>query len=187
MQKIFEIRFHGRGGQGAKTASQLLAEAALDQGKFIQSFPDYGPERTGAPMRAYVRISDEMITVHSNVEHPDLVLVIDPTLLGTVDVAEGLTAEGMIIVNSSEDTEAVKKKIGFSGKLFTVDATKIALEELGRNIPNTTVVGALLKVLPVVSLDAFKLKVEKKMGKKIGPEGVRKNMQAIDRGYQEVK
>ena len=185
--KIFAIRFHGRGGQGAKTASQFLAEAALDKGKYIQAFPDYGPERTGAPMRAYVRICDQPINIHSSVEKPDLVLVIDPTLLGMVDVTEGLAEDGMILVNSPAEPDEIKKQIGFDGKLLTVDATKIALDELGKNIPNTTVLGALLKALPLVEVEALEEQVNKKFFKKLGEEAVKKNLRAIKRGYEEIR
>jgi len=186
-KKIYEIRFHGRGGQGAKTASQLYAEAAMDAGKFIQAFPDYGPERTGAPMRAYVRLSDTPITIHSGVEHPDLVVVVDPSLVGMIDVAEGLQPDGIIIVNSTESPEAEKAKIGFSGKVYTVDATGIAMAELGKNIPNTTLLGAMAKALPTVDVAAIKQKFEKKFGKKLGEQGVAKNMRAIERGGDELR
>jgi len=186
-QKIFEVRFHGRGGQGAKTASQFLAEAALEEGKYIQAFPEYGPERTGAPMRAFVRISDEPIRIHSGVEHPDLVLVIDPSLIGIVDVTEGLTDEGSVVVNSPKSPDEIKAQLKFAGKLYTIDATEIAVEELGKNIPNTCVLGALLKVLPIVQIDAMKKQMEHKFGKKLGATMVQKNLNAIQRGFDEVK
>ena len=137
MKDILEIRIHGRGGQGAKTASQFIAEAALGEGKMIQAFPEYGPERAGAPMKAYARISDKAITTYAPVVNPDIVMVIDPTLLKSVDVTEGLGDEGVLIVNTPKSSEELKKETGFKGKVYTVDATKISIDSVGRNLPNT--------------------------------------------------
>lgn len=188
MKSIFEIRWHGRGGQGAKTAAQFLAEAALDAGKFIQAFPEYGPERAGAPMRAYTRISDLPINIHSGVTNPDIVVVIDPTLIETVDVTEGLHKDGALIVNTDKSPEEIRKKLNFkSGRVATCDGTRISLETLGIPMPNTPMMGALLKLAPLVSIEKLEEQVKGKFLKKIGPEKTEANIKAIKRAYEEVK
>jgi pyruvate ferredoxin oxidoreductase gamma subunit len=187
MKELTEIRWHGRGGQGAKTAAQFLAEAALDSGKFIQAFPEYGPERAGAPMRAYTRISDKAINIHSGVANPEAVVVIDSTLL-TPDVLEGLSDNGVLVVNSPESPSEIRKRLGYqSGKLAAVDATKIALETVKIPMPNTPMLGAFLKVMPVVSLEALEGKIKDKFLKKLGEEKTKANLEAIKRAYDEVK
>ena len=187
MKELTEIRWHGRGGQGAKTAAQFLAEAALDSGKFIQAFPEYGPERAGAPMRAYTRISDKAINIHSGVTNPEAVVVIDPTLV-TSEVLEGLPEDGILVVNSSESPSEIRRKLGYrGGKLAAVDATKIALETVKIPMPNTPMLGAFLKVMPVVSLEALEEKIKDKFLKKIGEEKTNANLEAIKRAYDEVK
>jgi len=188
MSHLLEIRWHGRGGQGAKTAAQFLAEAALDLGKSIQSFPEYGPERAGAPVRAYNRISDEKINIHSSVTNPEIVVVIDPTLLETIDVADGLGDDGILVVNTSNSIESVREKTKFKkGKVVTCDATKISLETLGVPIPNTPMLGALLKVKAIVPVEALEKEVKNKFLKKIGEEKTNANIEAIKRAYKEVK
>jgi len=148
---MIEIRWHGRGGQGAKTASQFIGEAALDAGKYIQAFPEYGPERAGAPIRCFTRIADKSITIHSPVTDPQIVVVIDPTLLDSIDVTEGLKEDGVILVNSAQNPKAIREKLKFKhGKVATVNATKISLETLGIPMPNTPMLGALLKVKEIV-------------------------------------
>lgn len=187
MKEITEIRWHGRGGQGAKTAAQFLAEAALDSGKFIQAFPEYGPERAGAPIRSYTRISDNRINIHSSVTNPDAVVVIDPTLL-TPQVLEGIPDNGILVVNSPGSPAEIRKKLGFeSGKVATVDATKIALETVKIPMPNTPMLGALVKVMPIVTLGSVEEKIRGKFLKKIGQEKTEANIEAIDRAYNEVK
>ena len=187
MNDIVEIRWHGRGGQGAKTAAQFLAEAALDMGKHIQAFPEYGPERAGAPIRAYTRISEREITIHSPVTRPDAVVVIDPTLLQTIDVTEGMGENSILIVNSEEDVETIRKKTKcMKGKVAVCDATKIALETLGIPIPNTPMLGALLRVNPMVPLESVETEVRKKFLKKIGEEKTEANIKAIRRAFEEV-
>lgn len=187
MKDLTEIRWHGRGGQGAKTAAQFLAEAALDSGKFIQAFPEYGPERAGAPMRAYTRISDKAINIHSGVTNPEVVVVIDSTLL-TPEVLEGLSDSGILVVNSSELPSEIRKRLKRKGgKVAAVDATKIALETVKIPMPNTPMLGALLKVTPIVSLEALKAKIKDKFLKKIGEEKTTANLEAIKRAYNEVK
>lgn len=187
MKGLIEIRWHGRGGQGAKTAAQFLAEAALDAGKFIQAFPEYGPERAGAPMRSYTRISDKEITIHSGVTNPEVVVVIDPTLL-TPQVLEGLPEDGILVVNSTESPAEIRKKLCYkSGKVAVVDATKIALETVKMPTPNTPMLGAFLKVMPVVSIEAVQEKTKDKFLKKIGQEKTEANLKAIKRAYDEVR
>ena len=188
MSKINEIRFHGRGGQGAKTASDLLAHAALEEGKFIQAFPEYGPERAGAPMRSYVRISDEEIKIHCSVTNPEIVVVIDPTLLNSVPVTEGLGEGGVLLVNTTESPEKVRNQLKFNkGKVYTVDATKIAMATIGAPLPNTPMLGALLKATAVVSMQGLKDEVKHKFSKKLTKEKLQGNLAAIEEGYKEVK
>lgn len=184
---MLEICWHGRGGQGAKTASQFLGEAALDTGKYIQSFPEYGPERAGAPMRAFNRISEEPIYIHSSVTKPDIVVVIDPTLIGAIDVTEGLVGDGVLLVNTDRSPEDIKKETGFKGKVATVDATEIALETLKLPMPNMPMLGALLKVKPLVSIEELSKRVKAKFLKKIGEEKTKANIEGIKRAYSEVR
>lgn len=184
---MIEIRWHGRGGQGAKTAAQFLAEAALDAGKYIQAFPEYGPERAGAPIRTYNRIDTKPINLHCGVTNPKYVVVIDPTLLSP-KVVEGLTNEGALLVNTRESIDAVRKITGFKeGKVATVDATRISLDTLGRPMPNMPMLGALLKIVPLVELDALYEKLKAKFLKKIGEKKTNANITGIKRAYQEVK
>ena len=136
--RAVEIRWHGRGGQGAKTACLLLADAAFDSGKYVQGFPEYGPERQGAPITAYNRITDAPCKVHSNIYKPDYVVVVDETLLGTVDVTAGLSEDGAVIINTEKDAEALRPMLrGYKGQVCTLNAKRIAEENLGKNYPNT--------------------------------------------------
>lgn len=184
--KIFEIRWHGRAGQGAKSASQMLAEAALDMGKYVQAFPEYGAERTGAPMKAFNRISDEPILLHSSVETPHLVVVIDDTLLGNTDILSGTSEETVLIVNTVRPVEWVRQKTGFKGKVCIIKATDIALEELGRGTPNTVMLGAIARVAGVIELKYVEDKIKDMFFKKFGEQIVQKNIRALHRGYEEV-
>ncbi len=184
---MFEIRIHGRGGQGAKSASQLIVEAALDQGKQIQAFPEYGPERTGAPMKTYARISDTPIATYEPVLEPDTVLVIDPTLIGQVDVTQGLRKDSILIVNTVESPAGIRKKTGFSGRIYTIDATGISIDLLGRNVPNTPMIGALIKATGIIEMKYIEKRVEGMFLKKIGIEKTQANINAIKRAYDEVK
>ncbi|MBP5426308.1 MAG: 2-oxoacid:acceptor oxidoreductase family protein [Clostridiales bacterium] len=190
MGKVVEIRWHGRGGQGAKTASLLLADAAFNTGKYIQGFPEYGPERMGAPITAYNRISDERLTIHSNIYEPDYVVVVDDSLLNSVDVTAGLKEDGAIIVNSSKEPEEIRHLLkGYKGKVCTVDARKISIDTLGKYFPNTPMMGAVVKVSKVMEeevflkdmVDSFKHKFAKK------PEVIEGNIKALERSMQEVK
>ena len=185
---MIEIRWHGRGGQGAKTASQFLGEAALDTGKYIQAFPEYGPERAGAPMKAFTRISEEPMYLHSPVTNPNIVVVIDPTLIGAIDVTEGLGDNGVLLVNTDKSPEDIRKQANFKkGKVGTVDATKIALETLGQPMPNMPMLGTLLKINPMVTIDELTERIKLKFLKKIGEEKTAKNIDGIKRAYNEVK
>lgn len=186
MKNLVEVRWHGRGGQGAKSAAQFLAEAALDSGKYIQSFPEYGPERAGAPIRAFTRISDKAINIHSGVTNPEVVVVIDTTLI-TPQVLDGLGEDGILIVNSSESPSEIRKSLGYKGgKVASVDATKIALETVKLPMPNTPMLGALLKVTPIVPMKALEDRIRNKFLKKIGEEKTNANLEAIKRAYNEV-
>lgn len=188
MEDLMEIRWHGRGGQGAKTAAQFLAESALEEGKFIQAFPEYGPERAGAPIRAFTRIAGSRIYIHSGVTNPEVVVVIDPTLLKTIDVTEGLPEDGVLLVNTEKSPQDIRKQLNFKkGKVCTVDATKIALDTLKLPMPNTPMLGALLKVKPLVSLEQLKKRVETKFLKKIGDKKTKANIEGIERAHKEVK
>lgn len=186
MKEIFEIRIHGRGGQGAKTAAQFIAEAALGQGKQIQAFPEYGPERSGAPVASFVRISDKQIKSYAPVVNPDVVMVIDPTLIGPVDVAEGLAKDGILIVNTNEAAEKIKNKTKFNGKIRTVDATKIAMDTVGKNLPNTPMLGALVKITDVVGLESISNQVREKFLDKIGEEKTNMTIEGIKKAYDSV-
>lgn len=187
MQQMTEVRWHARGGQGAKTASLLLAEAAAMEGKYSQGFPDYGPERMGAPMRGFTRISEEPIRVHCAISEPGMVVVLDDTLLRSVDIAGGTPEDGLIIVNTVRTAAEVRKEMNLTGrKVFTVDATGIAIDEIGRPIPNAPMLGALIKVSNVLSLDAVKKQIKKKFSHGFRPEILEGNMRAIQRAYEEV-
>ncbi len=189
MAKILEIRWHGRGGQGAKTGSALLGEAIVSMGRYVQAFPDYGPERMGAPMRAYNRISDEPITLHCGVTSPQVVLVLDPTLLGKVDVAQGLPEDGIIIVNTAKGPGEIRAKLALKGRrIFTIDADRISTETIGRAYPNTPMLGALVKTTNVVPIDELLESTRHRLTKKFRnkPEAIEGNIKAIERAYQEV-
>ncbi|MBP3595828.1 MAG: 2-oxoacid:acceptor oxidoreductase family protein [Clostridia bacterium] len=189
MSNLIEIRWHGRGGQGAKTASLLLADAAFNTGKYIQGFPEYGPERMGAPITAYNRISDEPITVHSNIYEPDFVVVVDDSLLECVDVTAGLKEEGAIVINTTKDDEELKKSLnGYKGNVYKIDARKISMETLGKYFPNTPMLAAIVKVSGVMTDEAFLEDMigsfKHKFAKK--PEVIDGNMKALEMALKEV-
>jgi pyruvate ferredoxin oxidoreductase gamma subunit len=190
MRRITEIRWHGRGGQGAKTVALLFADAALSTGKYIQGFPEYGPERMGAPMMSFNRLSDEPIDIHCGVRNPDIVVVLDPTLLDSVNVTEGLPEDGVIIVNTKEDPAQVRKRLGLKGcRVFTVDGSGISLDTLGKNIPNTPMLGAMVKATGLLDFDKMLEDTRDKLAKKFRgrPEIVDGNVNCITRAAQEVK
>ncbi len=187
---LIEIRWHGRGGQGAKTASLLLADAAFNTGKYIQGFPEYGPERMGAPITAYNRISDTPITIHSNIYYPDYVVVVDDTLLESVDVTAGLKENGGIIINTTKSDEEIKPLLkGYKGSIYTLDARKISVDALGKYFPNVPMLAGIVKISGVMTDEelikdmegSFKHKFAKK------PEVIEGNMNALRRSLQEVK
>ena len=190
MENLIEIRWHGRGGQGAKTASLLLADAAFNTGKYIQGFPEYGPERMGAPITAYNRISNTPITIHSNIYEPDYVVVVDDTLLESVDVTSGLKETGAIVINTTKSADYLKSVLkGYNGGIYTIDARKISEEALGRYFPNTPMLAAIVKVSGVMSdedfLEDMKGSFKHKFAKK--PEVIEGNMKALELALKEVK
>lgn len=187
---VVQIRWHGRGGQGAKTAAMLLADVVFSTGKYVQGFPEYGPERMGAPITAYNRISSNKIRVHSNIYEPDYVVVIDETLFDSVDVTSGLKPEGAIIVNTEKDKSEITKKLnGYSGRVYTIDARKISMEALGKYFPNSPMLAAVVKVSKVMPEDSFlqemQLSYENKFASK--PAVIEGNMKALRLALQEVK
>ena len=190
MDNLIEIRWHGRGGQGAKTASLLLADAAFNTGKYIQGFPEYGPERMGAPITAYNRISTEPITIHSNIYEPDYVVVVDDTLLESVDVTAGLKETGAIIINSTKDGNELKKLLkGYKGDIYKIDARKISMETLGKYFPNTPMLAAIVKVSKIMTDEEFlndmKGSFKHKFAKK--PEVIEGNMKALELALKQVE
>ena len=190
MSNMIEIRWHGRGGQGAKTASLLLADAAFNTGKYIQGFPEYGPERMGAPITAYNRISDEPITIHSNIYYPDYVVVVDDTLLESVDVTSGLKEEGAILINTTKPAEVLREELkGYKGDIYTLDARKISLETLGRYFPNTPMLAGIVKISKIMTdeelIEDMKGSFKHKFAKK--PEVIEGNMKALEMALKEVK
>ena len=190
MENLIEIRWHGRGGQGTKTASLLLADAAFNTGKYIQGFPEYGPERMGAPITAYNRISDNPITVHSNIYEPDYVVVVDDTLLETVDVTAGLKTNGAIVINTTKSEDYLKSVLkGYKGKVYTIDARKVSTEALGRYFPNTPMLAAIVKVTGIMNVEDFLKDMEGSFKHKFAkkPEVIDGNMKALEMALKEVK
>lgn len=188
--KTVEIRWHGRGGQGAKTACLLLAEAAFFSGKYVQGFPEYGPERMGAPITAYNRISDVQCNVHSNIYTPDHVVVVDETLINTVDVLKGLKDGGILIINSKKSADEVRAELhGFDGPVCVVDAEKISTETIGRNFPNTPMLAAVVKASGVLDIDRFVEDMKKSFEHKFKGKDkiIEGNMKALERTIKEVE
>jgi len=179
---MIEIRLHGRGGQGGVTSAELLARAAIDRGRFAQAFPSFGPERRGAPVIAFVRVDDKQIRLREKISEPNIVLVLDPTLLDIVNVAEGLKNGGTVVVNSSKPLAELKKKYGWA-RAASVDADTVAVEELGVPITNTTMLGALLKASEIVPVESLEPVIMERFGKKLGP----KNFKAMKRAYDETE
>jgi len=192
MSEVLEVRWHGRGGQGAKTAALLFGEAALDTGKFIQAFPEYGPERMGAPVQAFNRLSDKPIRSHSGIKEPRIVVVLDASLIESARVTEGLKDGGVILVNTTESPEELRARLNLpaSIKVYAVDASKIAMETVGKNVPNTPMLGALVKVTGVLEFEPMMKAIEDKLGEKFrgGKEKfVKPNLESVRRAYEEVK
>jgi pyruvate ferredoxin oxidoreductase gamma subunit len=189
MADTLEIRWHGRGGQGTVTAAKVLADACLSGGRYVQAFPEYGPERSGAPLRAYNRVSGKTLRMHCPVLHPDVVAIADATLLDGVNVTEGAKDDAVFLVNTAKDPSSLRVKLHLSPKqkVFAVDATKIAIECFGRALPNAPMLGAISKVTGIVPLESLLEDVEKSFGKKFSQKIIDGNLEATRRGYEEVK
>lgn len=190
MNELIEIRWHGRGGQGAKTASLLLADAAFNTGKYIQGFPEYGPERMGAPITAYNRISTKPITIHSNIYEPDYVVVVDDTLLESIDVTAGLKPTGAIVINTTKDSEFLKEHLkGYEGEIYKIDARKISMETLGKYFPNTPMLAAIVKVSKIMTDEEFLNDMQGSFKHKFAkkPEVIEGNMKALEMALKEVE
>lgn len=190
MKDTIEIRWHGRGGQGAKTAALLLADVAFKTGKYVQGFPEYGPERMGAPITAYNRLSDKPITIHSNIYEPDLVAVVDDSLLETIDVTHGLGPEGAVIVNSQRSKEEIVSHLGgFQGRVYVIDAREISVQALGKYFPNSPMLAAVVAVSgvmdPQVFLQEMRTSYQHKFAKK--PEVIEGNMKALELTFEALK
>lgn len=180
---LVEVRWHGRGGQGIVTVSRLLAHAALLDGKYVQAFPEFGPERRGAPVNGYTRISDEPIVIHSHIYTPNIVVIVDPTLLGKIDVTRGLVEGGTVVAHSEKKPEDLRKELGVEkASVYTVNAARIALDILGRPIYNTAMLGALIRAVPLVSMDSLIKVIKERFPGAIGE----KNVAVIKRAYEEV-
>jgi pyruvate ferredoxin oxidoreductase gamma subunit len=187
-EKMIEIRWHGRGGQGAVTASKVFADSALATGKKIQAFPEYGSERQGAPVKSFTRISDDPITIHSQVNSPDIVVVLDPTLLKIVDVTEGLAKNGKLIVNTTDSPENLRAELKLDGReIYTIDATGISLKHLGKAIPNTPMIGALVKASEMIDINLVADDFKKKFQGKFREDVIEGNVNAILEAFNDVK
>ena len=189
MENLIEIRWHGRGGQGTKTASLLLADAAFNTGKYIQGFPEYGAERMGAPITAYNRISDKPITVHSNIYEPNYVVVVDDTLLETVDVTAGLKTNGAIVINTTKSPDYLKSVLkGYEEKVYTIDARKVSTQALGRYFPNTPMLAAVVKVTGIMTDEEFLNDMQGSFKHKFAkkPEVIDGNMKALQLALNQV-
>lgn len=189
MAETVEIRWHGRGGQGTVTAAKVFADACLSGGRHVQAFPEYGPERSGAPLKAYNRISSKELRMHCPVLHPSIVAVADATLLDAINVAEGAPDDAVFIVNTAKDPKEIREKLKLlpTQKICTIDATRIAVESFGRPLPNSSMVGTLAKVSGLVSLEAILDDVRKSFGKKFSQKLIDGNLEAARRGYEEVR
>ena len=187
---LLEIRWHGRGGQGAKTASQLLADAAFMSGKYVQSFPEYGPERSGAPITAYNRISDERCNIHSNIYEPDYVVVVDETLLASVDVTAGIREGGAVLINSPKSPEELRPALrGYTGRICTIDARKISMDCLGAYFPNTPMLAAVVAVSGCVDGEQFLKDMESSYRHKFArkPQVIEGNLKCLSLSMEQVK
>ncbi len=187
--QMVEIRWHARGGQGAKTAAIFVGEAVLDRGRYGQGFPEYGPERRGAPMRGYTRISDDPIRRHCSIERPQIVIVMDPTLLESPAAAvnAGTDDKTVFLINTSETPAAIKDRLGVPGaEVHTVDATKIALDSFGRPIPNMPMIGALLAVNELMTIDELKESMQERFKTKFSQKVIEGNITAVERAHKEV-
>lgn len=190
MGQNIEVRWHGRAQQGVVTAAKVLGEACLGSGKYVQAFPEFGPERMGAPVKAYNRVSDEPIRLHCQVTNPRYVLIADPTLIGTVDVTEGAPEDAVYIINTQKSPQEMRIDLGLDGKparVYTLDAATISIETIGRLMPNTPMLGALSKVTDFITLEALKEDFKESYSKKFSPKVIEGNINAMQRGFDEVK
>lgn len=186
MSRMFEIRWHGRAGQGVVTAGELLAESAMQAGKFFQAFPEYGSERMGAPIKSYTRISDEPIEIHAPILEPNMVIVVNSNLVGVEDLTEGLKPDGVIIINTTQLPRDMRRRLGFdAGTVWCVDASRIAMEELKRDIPSTMMLGVVARASGTIDLDSVIHVTRESLGAKLRPEVVEANVRAIRRVYEE--
>lgn len=199
MERYLEVRWHGRAQQGIVTAAKLLGEACLKSGKFVQAFPEFGPERMGAPVKAYNRISDEPIRLHCQVTEPRYVLIADPTLIGmslsggleaSGGVTEGAPEDAVFIVNTPKDPEALRSDLGLEmgkARVYTVDASRISIETIGRHMPNTPMLGALARATSIITIEALVENFKENYSKKFPPKVMDGNVAAMNRGFNEVK
>lgn len=189
MADLTEIRWHARAGQGAVTAAKLVAECALFEEKYMQAMPEYGPERMGAPLKAFTRICDTPIEVHSNIDNPGIVVVLDETLIDVIDVVEGIDDDGVVIVNTKHTPQELRAKLGVPDtvKVAVVDASGIALDTIKRDIPNTPIVGALAKVTGAVDVESVKGQLVTSFGKKFSQEIIDANLESVARAFEEVQ
>jgi pyruvate ferredoxin oxidoreductase gamma subunit len=187
MEHMIEIRWHSRAGQGAVTAAETLAAAALREGKHVQAFPEFGPERMGAPLRAFNRISPSPIRIHGVVEEANVVVVVDPSLLGAIPVDENVAPDGIIVANTTRSVDEARSLLTLNGqRVACIDATQIAVDCFGMQKPNTPMLGAIARTTNLISLDTLLAEVEETFSKKFPPELVKGNLQAIRRAYEEV-
>jgi len=189
MSERVEVRWHGRGGQGTVTAARGLADTCLSGGRYVQAFPEYGPERAGAPLRAYNRIGSKELRMHCPVLNPQVVSIVDATLLDAINVSEGATDDAAFVVNTAKDPKEIRAKLGAkdSQKVYTIDATKIALENIGRALPNSPMLGAVARITGLVELGHLLDDVKKSFGKKFSQKIIDGNIEAARRGFEEVK
>ncbi|MCD6578550.1 2-oxoacid:acceptor oxidoreductase family protein [bacterium] len=190
MKNIFEITWYGRGGLGAKTGAILLADAAITANKFVQAFPEYGPERQGAPIKVYNRISDDPVRVHTAITNPDFIIVIDPSLIESIDFEEELKDGGKILINTDKTPEEIKTKMKLGSKdanIYTIDATGISIKFLGKNIPNIPILGAFSDITKMIEIGEIKKHLHEKLITKYGQDIIDKNIQALEAAYSEVK
>ncbi len=190
MKNIFEITWYGRGGLGAKTGAILLADAAITANKFVQAFPEYGPERQGAPMKVYNRISDDPVRIHTAITNPDFIIVIDPSLLENIDFEEELKDGGTILINTDKTPEEIKTKMKLGSKdakIYTIDATGISIKFLGKNIPNIPILGAFSEITKMIEIGEIKKHLHEKLITKYGQDIIDENIQALETAYSEVK
>jgi pyruvate ferredoxin oxidoreductase gamma subunit len=186
MSQLLEIRWHGRAGQGVVTAGELLGESSMHAGLYFQAFPEYGAERMGAPIKSYTRLSDEVIEIHSPILEPDMVIVVNPNLIGIVELTEGLKPEGTLVVNTTLSPPDIRKRLNFyTGVVWCVDATRIAMEEFRRDIPSTLILGVVARASDIVELDAIVETTRETLGGKLRPEIVEANVRAVERAFKE--